>query len=290
MLYRIIGLAMFAMLMLSVDCRADVPGAKSSGFDPAVFKVDEDKYLGKQAPDVRMTDENGKSFTLGDYAGKPVILSIIYYRCVTVCPVLNEGLADALRKIDMKLGEDYNVITVSFADEEKPEDAARFRKNLTIKQKGELPESFPKWVFAVSSKEEIKKLTEAVGYKFFFSSEDKAFLHPNMYIFLSPDGKIMRYLYGLMPPAYDVRLAVIEAAGGRTGKTTIIRSAVLACYSYDPKIGGYRLNMNLVAGMIGLSMLIATLLAAALQLRRMNKRAIKPIGLTDEGTTSPKEG
>jgi protein SCO1/2 len=280
---------MFAVLLLGAEGRADVPGAKSSGFDPAVFKVNEDNYLGKQAPNVRMTDDGGKSFSLGDYAGKPVILSIIYYRCVTACPVLNEGLADALRKLDMELGGDYNVITVSFADEEKPEDAARFRKNLTIKQKGELPENFQKWVFAVSSKEEIKKLTDAVGYKFFYSDEDKAFLHPNMYIFLSPDGKIMRYLYGLMPPAYDVRLALIEAGGGRAGKTAIIRSAVLACYSYDPKIGGYRLNMNLAAGMIGLSMLVPTLLAAAFQLRRMNKRASKPIRLTDEGTTSPKE-
>ncbi|MBF0488447.1 MAG: SCO family protein, partial [Nitrospirae bacterium] len=90
------------------------PSADSTQFDPSVLKIKEDDYLGKTAPNISMTDDKGNAVTLSKYAGKPFILSIIYYRCAQSCPVLNEGLAAALKDAKLRLGEDYNVITLSF--------------------------------------------------------------------------------------------------------------------------------------------------------------------------------
>ncbi|MBF0567300.1 SCO family protein [Candidatus Magnetominusculus dajiuhuensis] len=248
------------------------PSADSTQFDPSVLKIKEDDYLGKTAPNISMTDDKGNAITLSKYAGKPFILSIIYYRCAQSCPVLNEGLATALKDAKLRLGEDYNVITLSFDGRETPADAQKFRNDLRIKMKGTLPESFDKWVFAVTTDAEAKRFTDAIGYRFFYSTLDKVFVHPNVYIFLSPEGKVMRYLFGLYPLSMDVRLALIEAADGKVGKFPVVGKVALACYTYDTKIGGYRINMIFILETIGFVFAIFTAVIVFLYSRKLKKQ------------------
>ena len=49
---------------------------------------------------------------------------------------------------------------------------------------------------------------------------------------LTPDGVISRYLYGVDYLARDVKLALVEASGGRVG--TSFDKVLLSCYRYDP--------------------------------------------------------
>jgi protein SCO1/2 len=248
------------------------PSVNSSQFDPSVLKIKEDDYLGKTVPNIGMYDEQGNAVTLGKYAGKPIILSIIYFNCAQSCPVLNEGLATALKGAKLRLGEDYNVITLSFDGREKPADARKFRNDLRIKMKSELPEPFDKWIFATTTGADAKRFTEALGYRYFYSAQDKLFVHPNVYIFLSPEGKVMRYLFGLYPLSMDVRLAVIEAADGKVGKFPVAGKIALACYTYDSKIGGYRINLIFVIETIGFLFAILTAVIVFLYARQLKKK------------------
>ena len=248
------------------------PSVSSTQFDPSVLKIKEDDYLGKTAPDISMSDDKGNAITLSKYAGKPLILSIIYFNCGQSCPVLNEGLATALKDAKLRLGEDYNVITLSFDGREKPADAQKFRKDLQIKMKSGLPESFDKWVFATTTDADAKRFADALGYRYFYSVLDKLFVHPNVYIFLSPDGKVMRYLFGLYPLSMDVRLALIETADGKIGKFPIVGKIALACYSYDTRIGGYRINMIFILQTTGFMFAALTAVIVFLYSRKLKKK------------------
>ncbi len=243
-------------------------------FDPSILKIKEDDYLGKIVPDIEMKDEGDRFFRLSEYTDKtntPVILSLVYYSCPNVCKALNDGLAEALNSIGgLILGKDYNVITLSFDKNDKPEDAIRFHERL--KKSATLPKNAKNWVFATATEKEIKRLTEAVGYRFFYSIEDKSFVHPTVYIFLSPKRKITRYIFGLYPRAFDVKLAILESMKGKTGKVPILTSAVLACFKYDPALGGYKLNLPFIFGMIGLSFGAFTSIIVFLFSRKMKRQ------------------
>ncbi len=265
----------FWLLVLSNIAYAR-PAYKDSSFNPDVLKIKEDDYLGKGVPDIKMTDDSGRAVSLGSLMGKPLVISIIYYICPHTCKPLNEGLAEALKKVDLKIGDDFNVLTISFSDKESAEDARGFRENLRAKmhKDGKLPDNFEKWVFATASADQIKSLTDSVGYRFFYLAEEKAYVHPNVYIFLSPDGKVTRYIFGLYPSAADIRLAILESAKGKIGKSPLISSAVLACYRYDAARGGYTLNIPLIFAGVGLFLLVFTLTIAVFYAKKIKKKRL----------------
>jgi protein SCO1/2 len=143
---------------------------------------------------------------------------------------------------------DYRVITISFDERDKP--AAAFQKKKDyIKAIGKpLPEGA--WKFLTGDHDSISKLTDSVGFKFI--KKDGDFLHPGTLIALSPDGKIIRYLYGVRFLPFDLKMALREASAGRPGSA--IRSALLFCFSYDPEGRRYVFNILKVGGTLTLVM------------------------------------
>jgi len=227
-----------------------------SDFNPAVMKIKEDDYLGRTAPDIKILDDTGRALTLGSLTNRPLILLLIYYNCPNICPLLGEGLADALNNIgDLRAGADYNVLVLSFNKDDTPEKAREFKKRLQRQAK---QEGIERWVFATAAEADIKSLTEAVGYRFFYSSEDKMFVHPSVYVFLSPDRKITRYIFGIKPDPFSIRLAILESVKGIIGKVPISTIATLACYRYDPESRGYVLNLPFLFASVGVVMAIMT--------------------------------
>ncbi len=234
-----------------------MPSLSASELDPSAFKIDEDKYLGKTLPDIKMLDEYNNAISLSKFSGKPLIISLIYFTCPHVCLPLNEVLSDAAAKInDLRLGDDYNILTLSFSKYDTPQRAKDFRRNLG--RKARMPQNPEKWVFATAAEDEIKRLTDATGYRFFYSSEDNVFAHPSVYIFISPDGKIMRYLYGANLDAFDVKMALLESAKGKIGKTAVSNLVTLVCYKYDAKLGGYTIDVTALFASVGGVMVLMT--------------------------------
>lgn len=217
-----------------------------SDIDPSVMRIDEEKFLGaKVSGDYQLIDENGKEFRLNEILGKPVILVLSYYSCNGVCPAVNSKLKNVLARIEkMKTGEDYRVLTLSFDTNDNFQQA-----DMLIQMAG-LQESAGKgWKVAVmKNKEDIKKLTNSIGYKYFWSARDKMFVHPNTLIFLSPEGRVMRYLYGSSPDVKNVQLAITESRAGITSGSGVIDLVSMACYSYNFKEGRYTMNYPLFIG------------------------------------------
>jgi len=57
-----------------------------------------DFVLGRKLPDVTVVDEEGKETSLSEIAGGEVfLLSFIYTKCASACPMIVEGIKKALR-------------------------------------------------------------------------------------------------------------------------------------------------------------------------------------------------
>lgn len=181
-------------------------------------------------------DATGEAVTLGELVhGKPTILTLAYYRCPMLCGLVLNAVAESIAKLDsLKAGLDYQVVTVSFDPSDTPEKALA-RKATLVDTAG--IEEAQTWRFLVGTKEASQALADAVGYAFSYDAKQKEYAHPAAIILLSPEGRVMRYLYGLKIDPKDLRLALLESERGNAKST--LEQVLLYCYRYDPAAGSY---------------------------------------------------
>jgi len=184
-----------------------------------------DEKLGQFVPlNVTFKDENGNSVTLKQLIHTPTILTPVYLHCPNVCSLLLQNLAEVLNRLPAEPGKEYDVISVSFDETEKP-DLALEKKKTYLKM---IQKPFPEdtWRFLTGDKENIHELTDAIGFHFKRVGQD--FEHPVTLIILAPDGKITRYMYGTDPLPFDLKMALLEASQGKIGPA--ISKVVRFCF------------------------------------------------------------
>ncbi len=213
------------------------PSLVASDTVPVVLQdVGLDEKLGSQLDvELRSRSEDGAIVRLGDVLGqeKPVLLTLNYYTCETLCSVQLNAVLEGLKELDWVAGEEFIVVTVSIDPAEGSELAAKKRKSyLDSLGKGEVA-----WRFLTADASTIEALTRSVGYKYRFDPESKQFAHPAVITFLAPGGSVARYLYGVQYPARDIKFALMEAAAGRVGSP--VERLVLSCFQYDHTVGKY---------------------------------------------------
>jgi len=238
-----------AMLLLSLSAGAAVSQywrPPVSDLDPRLMYIDQRAVLGNKIdPGTELIDDRGRTFRWDKMLGKPFILVLSYYTCDGSCPAINVTLAALLENVKaVKAGEDFRILTVSFDRHDTAQSAGAFRDRL------ELPASLAKaWtVAAFKSEDELKRQTERIGFKFFWSPQDNAFLHPGAYLFFSPEGKLSRVLYQQDIGARDVELAILDANLEHIRATEISSLILSLCYSYNYKDGKYQLNIPVYVG------------------------------------------
>ncbi|NJL26847.1 MAG: SCO family protein [Thermoanaerobaculia bacterium] len=122
-----------------------------------------DQQLGAMLPlDLHFLDENGRDVRLGDYFGsRPVVLSFVYYGCPMLCILALDGLAKSLAVVKFDVGQEFDVVVVSFDPGETPEMAAK-SKATTVERYGR-PATATGWHFLTGSQEAIAQLTDTAG-------------------------------------------------------------------------------------------------------------------------------
>jgi protein SCO1/2 len=209
-----------------------------------------DQKLNDTVPlDLKLRDEHGRPVELAQYFGsKPVILSLVYYNCPMLCTQVLNGLERSLKLVPMDIGADFNVVTVSIDPTEKPV-LADAKQTLYTGLYGR-PGGAQGWHFLTGDEPQIKRLADAVGFRYAYDPESKQFAHPAAIMILTPEGKISRYFYGITYPARDLRLGLVEASEGKIGSP--VDAILLFCYHYDPHTGKYGLLISRVLQLAGL--------------------------------------
>jgi protein SCO1/2 len=214
-------------------------------FDP-FSRATIDSKPGIQVPfDTPFTDESGDATTLRALAGgRPVVLAPVLHNCPNICGVTLAGLSDAVAH--QPRSPDFTVIAFSIDPREKPVDAAR-----SVEALGRRAGQAPRRSFhaLTGGSGEIAAVTGALGYHYAYDPEIGQYAHAAAVAVLTPDGRLVQWLYGLSPDPVELGSAVAAAQAGRIGN--IAQQIILLCYHYDPKTGRYTLLVDRVLQIIG---------------------------------------
>jgi len=218
--------------------------------------------------DVKLVDQNGDTVLLGNIVNKPTVLSFVYFRCPGICSPLMDGLADVIERSDMKIGEDYQVFTISFDYRESTDLAVNKHNNYLhlVKKEG----AREGWTFFTADSATIRQITNAAGFGFKRTGND--FVHAAALIVLSPERKITRYLNGIYFQPFEFKMALVEASKGKSGPT--INRFLQFCYAYDPQGKQYVLNVTRVSGIMIAFLAVVFFLWLALRPLFMRKHKV----------------
>lgn len=237
-----------------------------------------DQRLNEQVPlDLAFRDEAGRTVRLGDYfGGTPVILTLNYYDCPMLCPLVLNDVLRAVRAIPLALGKEFRILTVSIDPHDTPGVAATKQRSY-VERYGR-PGAADGWHFLTGDQGSIESLTHAVGFRYELDSKSRQYAHTAGIIVLTPDGRLARYFYGVEYSPRDLRLALVEASHGEIG--SLADQVLLFCFHYDPVSGRYSLVMlNTiraagVATVVGLGGLVVVLFRREKRLLLERKRAL----------------
>jgi protein SCO1 len=161
----------------------------------------------------KLVNEAGDTVFLRDIIKKPTILNLVYFECPGTCSPLMWGISKFIDAVDLQLGKDYEVVTISFDPTE--------RIDLGIKKKASYISAMNKkeeaknWLFFVSDSIDIARLTQSVGFN--YQKINNQYIHPTGLMALAADGKIIRYLRGIDFLPFDIKITMVEAAKGKIG-------------------------------------------------------------------------
>ena len=253
-------------------------GNPSTGLPEALKEVRIEQKLGNQLPlDLVFRDESGQQVKLGQYFGKkPIVLSLVYYDCPMLCTQIINSQTTTFRVLPFQVGNEFDVVTVSFDPRETSELAAA-KKKVYIDY---LPEKMRSgaqsgWHFLTGEQASIDKLAEAVGFHYRWDEQRKQFAHGSAIMLTTPHGVLSRYFYGVDYSARDLRLGLMESAESRIG--TPAQQLLLYCYQYDPATGKYGAPIKRIM-QVGGVLTVLGILAMILFLKPRNPGVMNPNG------------
>jgi protein SCO1/2 len=222
-----------------------------------VENVEVREHLGAKVPgSLAFTDEHGHPATIGQYfdGTHPVILTFNYSNCPMLCSLMLNGLVQGLKELGYTPGREFRIVTVSIDHEETPAKALKTQTRY-LKEYGR-PEAIDGWHFLTGSEASVHAYADALGFGYAYNEARKEYAHPSAMAVASPDGHIVRYLYGIEYPPSKLKLALLEAAQGKIGNP--FDRLVLYCFHYDATEGRYApvaANVMRVGGAISVVLL-----------------------------------
>ncbi len=234
-------------LLLSLLLAANALSAQGAGHSPS-RDVDAKEIAASQLDrigaevdrDLAFTDERGYPYQLRQlFPGKqPVVLMLGYYSCPAMCGQVLDAAFKALSDVDLQPGQDYRILSVS-VDPRETAETAKNRKSHFLHRLAKTGGD-DAWRVLVGDDTNIKKLTETVGFNYYWSDITKQYAHPPSLIFLTPEGKVSRAIVNTTFDASDLHLALVEASNGKLG--TLWDQVRLNCLTFDSRTNSYSLT------------------------------------------------
>ncbi|MEE9462145.1 MAG: SCO family protein [Bacteroidales bacterium] len=263
---RLIIAILSLSLIILIPCHLN----GQTAITPQETEIGIEEHLDEYVPlDIMVIDEKTQTTNLAALIDKPTIINLVYYRCPGICSPLMEGLANVMDKVDLELGKDYQVLTISFDPRESIELAHRKKNNYLNLMSNPEP-AREHWKFFISDSANIAKLTNAVGFKYKRTGND--YLHAASIVIVSPDGKITRYLNGTYFLPFEITMAITEASQGISAPT--VNRILQFCFAYDPVGQRYALSMTRVA--LPIISVSAVIIVLILVFRTSRKKKIQP--------------
>ncbi len=225
-----------------------------------------EQRIGAALPlDTTLRGDDGKTRRLVEIIdGRPLILTLGYFHCASLCGVARANLLLALERARLVAGRDFSFAALSI----DPLETAKDVSTIKAKELDGHPLIQPKnFLFLTGEPDAVTRIASAVGFK--SRPGESGLAHPLGVVFVSPSGIVSSYLLGVSYAPEELRLALRRAAAGETGSAA--SPLLLLCYDFDAATGRYTFAImkflriaSAVTAVIGL----AALARAALGERR----------------------
>ena len=198
--------------------------------------------IGRQFSNYELLDTQGRAFKLGQLAGRPLVISLIFTSCHHTCPMLTthlDNVADVAREA---LGEDsFSLVTIGFDTRaDTPERMRMFAADRGIDRRD--------WHFLSGDEATIRALTEELGFIFFPSP--RGFDHLAQTTVIDAEGIVYRQVYGQAFPTpalvEPLKELIFQIPADASLLEHWLNDVRLFCTIYDPGSGRYRFDYSIL--------------------------------------------
>jgi protein SCO1 len=253
-------LASVALLVTGArSARAHDIGDDIAATDPA-YKANDvvvNEQLGARVPsDARFRTSDGKLVSLGDVLGGelPTILTFNYSDCPMLCSLQLNGLVtvlpalaipgrapNATQDVTLRVGEQFRIVTIDLEPNEPLDKLTRMRDRYLERLPAEQRDAARAgWTFLAAEVPgdgaAIRRVADAVGFKYTYIKERAEWAHPAALILLSSAGAVTRYVYGIEYEQAAMRESLVKA--GQAEAATAI-GFMNRCYHFDPQANSH---------------------------------------------------
>jgi len=216
--------------------------------------VDVEEHLEQSVPRALSFQTDTGEDVLYDQVVKgelPTILTLNYSDCPMLCNLQLNALVAGLKQVDLTLGQDYRVVTLSLDPKQTVERSADTKNRyMTLYGRPEAPKNG--WTILTGSEGNIRAVADRLGFTYAYNEKRDEWVHPAAFVISTPDGVISRYIYGLEYHPKTLRLSLVEASEGKIGSS--VDRLILYCFHYDASEGRYApvaMNIMRVSGSAG---------------------------------------
>lgn len=204
-----------------------------------------EQAIGRTLGNYRLIDSAGLPVSLRDYRGKPLVISLVYTACSSVCPPTTQHLINAVDEAARALGaQTFNVLTVGFdARNDTPGRLAQFASVQGVK--------FENWRLASADPATIEALLRDLGFSYI--SIAGGFDHVTQTTIIDREGRIYRSVYGddfPLPMFIEPLKDIVYGVSSSYSIAGIIDRIKFICTVYDPGAGRYRIDYGLAFGSV----------------------------------------
>ncbi|MDA9857897.1 SCO family protein, partial [Rubripirellula sp.] len=183
----------------------------NDGVPREVENVTVEQNLGDRiALGLPLTDSLGRRVKTGYFIDgkKPTIITLNYSDCPMLCNVQLNQLAKSLSELDLQIGEDFQILTVSIDPKETTEKARETKMKYVEQVLKQHPKAEKGWEFCTAQQPIITELADTLGFQYTYDRKSGEYYHPAMLAFLSPEGVISRYSLAVAFEPSDLRKAL----------------------------------------------------------------------------------
>ena len=166
---------------------------------PPVANDPEKDLLGKELPEFKLTNQDGKRISTGDFRGKALAITFIYTRCPlpNYCPLMSIHFSEMAMNLakDPGLKDKVRLLSITFDPKhDTPQVLKTYGAGYYNK---DTKPDFTLWQFATGSEDDIQKIADFFGLTYQPSPEDKTqIIHSLRTAVIDPQGKVRKVFAG----------------------------------------------------------------------------------------------
>lgn len=155
--------------------------------------------------DALWTDHRGDTFPLVDFRGRPVIVTMVFSRCMGSCPVLMQDARRLYNELPADLRRETALLAITFDHEYDTPDVLRAYAEYRHY-------TDPNWHFLHGNRGQIREIATALGIQYSFR-DNGMIAHTDRIVVLDREGTIVDTLDGIMQPVKPIADSLHAAVG-----------------------------------------------------------------------------